>query len=149
MPTHYRGTARETRALDAYIKLMRAADTLGHRVGQRLAAHDLTMGQLGVLEALLHLGPMSQRELGHKLLRSHSNMCTVLDNLERAGWIQRERSPDDRRVMIVSLTREGEKLIRRVFPAHAADIADAMDGLTADELEQLAALCKKLGTTAR
>jgi MarR family 2-MHQ and catechol resistance regulon transcriptional repressor len=88
---------------------------------------------------------MSQSELGRKLLRSNPNMTALLDNLERNKWIQRERSPEDRRVVVVSLTPEGRRVIERVFPAHAAHVTALMGALTVDEQEALGALCKKLG----
>ena len=56
MPTRYHGTPAETAALDAYIKLMRAAESVTTRVGGVMAAAGLTIGQFGVLEALLHHG---------------------------------------------------------------------------------------------
>lgn len=145
MPTHFKGSARETRALDTFVKLTRAMETLGSHLQRHLASLEITPPQLAVLEALLHLGPMSQGELGRKLLRSNPNMTAVLDNLERNGWIKRERSPEDRRVVVVSLTPEGKGVIEKVFPAHAAHIAALLGALTAEEQEQLGALCKKLG----
>ncbi len=145
MPTHYKGSAREARALDTFIKLTRAMETLGGELQRHLASHEITPPQLSVLEALLHLGPMSQGELGRKLLRSNPNMTALLDNLERNGWIERTRSPEDRRVVVVSLSREGKRVIEKVFPAHAAHIAALMGVLSAEEQEQLGALCKKLG----
>src|SRR2546422_11182657 len=54
MPTRYPGTPAETVALDAYIKLMRAGESLTARAGGVMAADGLTIGQFGVLEALLH-----------------------------------------------------------------------------------------------
>jgi MarR family 2-MHQ and catechol resistance regulon transcriptional repressor len=145
MPTHYRGSAREVRALNTFIKLTRAVETLGSRLQRFLADHELTPPQLGVLETLLHLGPLSQSELGRKLLRSNPNMTALLDTLERHGWIQRTRSPEDRRVVVVALTRDGKRLIGKVFPAHAAHLAELLGALSAEEQETLGALCKKLG----
>jgi MarR family 2-MHQ and catechol resistance regulon transcriptional repressor len=145
MPTHFKGSARETRALDTFVKLTRAMETLGSHLQRHLASLEMTPPQLAVLEALLHLGPMSQGELGRKLLRSNPNMTALLDNLERNGWVARERGPEDRRVVRVSLTPEGQRVIEKVFPAHAAHIAALMGALTAEEQEQLGALCKKLG----
>lgn len=145
MPTHFKGSARETRALDTFVKLTRAMETLGSHLQRHLASLEITPPQLAVLEALLHLGPKSQGELGRKLLRSNPNMTALLDTLERNGWIQRERGPEDRRVVKVSLTPEGRRVIEKVFPAHAAHIAALMGALTAEEQEQLGALCKKLG----
>ncbi|NLF76610.1 MAG: MarR family transcriptional regulator, partial [Chloroflexi bacterium] len=74
MPTHYDGTPEERRALDAYIKLQRAADTVLARTTAHLAAHGLTVSQFGALEALYHLGTLSQRDLAQKLLKSTGNI---------------------------------------------------------------------------
>ena len=83
MATHYRGTPQEVLALDGFIKLMRATDSLNAHLARHIDGAGLTMGQFGVLEALLHLGPMNQCDLGAKLLRSGSNVTMVLDNLQR------------------------------------------------------------------
>ncbi|HEX2780204.1 MAG TPA: MarR family transcriptional regulator, partial [Gemmatimonadaceae bacterium] len=83
MPSHHRGSPREVQALDAFVKMTRASSTVTGRLTQRLQQeHDLTESQLGVLEALFHLGPMPQSELCRKILRSGSNVTTVVDNLE-------------------------------------------------------------------
>jgi len=145
MPTHHRGTNKEIQALNAYINLFRAADSLTARANARLEAAGLTTGQFGVLEALFHLGPLCQRELGEKLLRTGGNITLVVDNLERDGLVRRERSRRDRRLITVRLTRHGEKLIRKVFPGHAQAIAAEIGHLTTAEQEQLRRLCRKLG----
>lgn len=149
MPSRWPGSARERRALDAYITLMRAANSVNARLHGPLAAdHGLTMGQLGVLEALFHLGPMSQSVLAGKLLVSASNLTTVLDNLERDGLVKRVRDTADRRVSIVHLTAAGKTRIAGCMPDHVARITAALAGLTATEQKQVAALCRKLGLHA-
>ena len=148
MPTHYKGSAAKVRALDAYIKLTRASETLAGVLGRALAREGLTTGQLGALEALLHIGAMNERELGSKLLRSGGNVTTVLDNLERRDLVHRARNPDDRRCVTVALTPKGRRLISGVFPEHAARITAAMSVLNADEQAELGRLCRKLGRTA-
>ena len=145
MPTHFKGNASEVKALDTLIKLNRATESLWQRLSAGLATVGITQGQLSVLEALLHLGPMSQGELGRKLLRSNPNMTAVIDNLERDGYVRRDRSVEDRRVVKVSLTPEGEALIRRAFPGHVARVSEALSVLTPEEQDALAVLCKKLG----
>lgn len=149
MPTHYKGTERERRALDAYIKLTRASETVDAKLAAALGRHGLTTGQLGVLEALLHLGPMCQNELGRKLLRSGGNVTTVLDNLEKRGLVRRKRTPEDRRFVRVELTAEGRRFIAGVFPGHADNIARLLGTLSAAEQRELGRLCAKLGTSAR
>ncbi|AWN24516.1 MarR family transcriptional regulator [Deinococcus irradiatisoli] len=145
MPTKYAGSAQERAALGAYIKLWRAAHMVEMEANRHLADFDLTTSQFGVLEALHHLGPMSQRQLASKILRSSGNLTMVIDNLEKAELVRRERSEQDRRVMTVSLTGAGRALIDRVLPAHVQGIVGVFSVLNDDELAQLSALSRKLG----
>lgn len=146
MGTHFEGRPREVRALDAYIKLVRASDTLRARTEEWLREAGLTVSQLGVLESLLHLGPMRQCDLGMKLLVSRANVTLVVDQLADRGWVKRERDAGDRRSNRVHLTPDGRRRIADYFPHHAARIADAFAVLTAAEQQQLGRLAKKLGS---
>ena len=146
MPTRYRGPAEEVRALDAFIKLMRGANSLsGALLPPLLKEFGLTDSQFGVLEALYHLGPLPQGQICQKILKSGSNVTTVVDNLERDHLVRRVRDDDDRRVQVVHLTDRGRELIARAFPAHARRITGAMSALTAAEQADLGRLCAKLG----
>lgn len=148
MPTHYRGTVEEERGLSAFINFMRAADSVVARLDAQIEMGGLTHGQFAVLEALLHLGPLNQRDLARKLLRSGGNVTVVIDNLEKRGWVRRDRQKQDRRMVVVSLTPAGRRLIARIFPRHAAAITAEMSRLSPDEQETLRALCRKLGGVA-
>lgn len=145
MPTKYPGTSEERRALDTYIKLQRAAETTIARATAHLSDYDLTTSQFAILEALYHLGTLSQRELADKLLKSTGNMSIVLKNIEKRGLISRERNPEDNRYMRVCITGSGRDLIESMFDKHVAGIVAEMGVLTAGEQEQLAGLCRKLG----
>ncbi|MGH7511533.1 MAG: MarR family winged helix-turn-helix transcriptional regulator [Gemmatimonadales bacterium] len=144
-PSRYRRDRAERLALSTYLKLTRTSDRLWDRLALGLQREDLTPSQFGVLEALFHLGPMCQRDLGERILRSSGNMTLVVGNLERRGLVRRERQAEDRRYYLVHLTVEGERLIRRVFPGHADAIARALAILTQDEQRTLGNLCRKLG----
>jgi len=145
VPTHYKGRKVVVRALNAYINLARASESILARLSVHAEAHGLTLGQFGILESLLHLGPMCQAEIGKKLLRSGGNITTVLDNLERRGLVRRERQKDDRRKILVRLTGAGRRMISDYFPSHAEAITREMSRLSPEELEQLRSLCRKLG----
>lgn len=136
------------RAVRAYVKLLRARSCVLDRIEPLLARAGLTTTQLGVLEALLHKGTLSHRELGRKVLTSAGNMTDVVDKLQARGLVRRTAVPGDRRQVAVELTEAGRTLIEEVFPRHAADIAAAMSGLTAEELTQLDGLLRRLGTGA-
>ena len=135
-------------ALDAYVKLLRASRAVLARIEPRLVAAGLTTTQFGVLEAILHKGPLSQRDLSQKVLTSPGNMTDLIDKLEARGFVRRVRQKADRRAVRVELTAEGRTLIEPLFTAHAGDIDAAMAGLDAVELGQLGALLRKLGLAA-
>lgn len=145
MGTHFQGTEQEISALDAYIKLSRAAEVITTRINRHLKAENLTISQFGVLEAIHHLGPMHQHRLGQKILKSGGNMTLVIDNLQKRGLVEREQDPADRRCITVRLTEAGRELILKMFPRHVGIVVEEFSVLTLDEQAQLAALCRKLG----
>lgn len=149
MPTHYSGTRTELRALDTFIKLTRCTNSLLARLAERRTIGDLTYSQFAVLEALYHLGHMTQGEISAKVLKSGSNMTTVIDNLERDGLVRRERDAQDRRVIHVHLTEAGNGKVETVLPGHVAGLVEEFKVLSAGEQEALGELCKKLGKGRR
>ncbi len=145
MHKEFRGNNKEVMALGTYVKLMRAAESITARAHKHLSSVGLTVSQFGVLEAIFHLGPLSQRDLGRKILRSSGNITMVIDNLEKRRLVRRERDSSDRRMFIVHLTAEGQKLIGKIFPPHAALITNELSVLKAADQKILGDLCKKVG----
>lgn len=148
MPSHYKGKPDEILALETLIKLSRSLNAIqGSLLPSLQKDYGITEGQLGVLEALYHLGPLSQGQLCKKILRSGSNMTTVLDNLERDRLVKRTQSDEDRRIHIVSITERGRALMSQLLPEHVSRITRIMSVLTKDEQRELGRLCRKLGTS--
>jgi len=145
MPTHYQGNEQQRRALDAFIKLLRATETVTANTQRHLAAAGLTASQFGVLEALLHLGPLCQRDIGRKILKSSGNITTVIDNLEKRRLVNRRREGEDRRFVAVHLTPAGRELIAGIFPRQVEAICSEFAHLSTAEQTELARLCRKLG----
>ena len=145
MPTRFTGSRTEMRTLNTFIKLTRCTNSLLARLAVRNTIGDLTYSQFAVLEALYHLGHLTQGEISSKVLKSGSNMTTVIDNLERDGLVRRERDADDRRVIHVHLTEAGSSRIASVLPGHIAALVDEFSVLSANEQQTLGELCKKLG----
>ncbi len=132
-------------ALNCYTKLMRAADSVTSRVNRTMSVAGLTISQFGVLEALYHKGPLCQRDIAAKILKSTGNITLVIDNLEKQGLVKRERISEDRRYLTVSLTDQGETRISAAFSKVEAAIIVEMGLLATHEQELLGRLCKKLG----
>lgn len=145
MGTRFQGTPVEQTALNAYITLLRCAETVLADSTRHLGRERLTVGQFGVLETLFHLGPLCQRDIGRKLLRSGGNITTVVDNLEKRGLVARRRSAEDRRYYRVELTEEGHELIAAIMPRQVAGIVKRLSVLSEDEQTELRRLCRKLG----
>ena len=145
MPNHYPGTPDEVRALDAYVKLARAASAVERSVNDHLSDATLTPSQFGVLEALHHLGPLSQGVLARTILTSPGNLTTVLDRLEARGLLRRRRDQHDRRVVLAQLTPDGEALVAELMPRHVARVVATFAALAPDEQAQLARLLRTLG----
>ena len=69
----------------------------------------------------------------------------IVDNLEKRGLVRCERGKVHCRFVTVHLTPVGHELIQHTFPGHVVAIVDEVSVLSADEQEQLGALCRKLG----
>jgi len=132
-------------ALKLWVVLARCFNSFAQAEAARTKHQELTAPQFGVLEALAHLGPMKMCDLGEKLLMSGANLTGVIDRLENKKLVQRVMQADDRRTYVIHLTENGGKLISKIFPRHAAAIAELTSSLTAAEKRQLISLLKKLG----
>lgn len=149
MGTHYKGQPAEVRALDLYVKLRRAANALQCRIEEGVHRQGLTENQFGVLECLLHIGPLHQCDLGAKLLTTRANITQIVDQLESRGLVRRARDEGDRRYFHVHLTEEGRRCIEGLFPTHLAFIQAQFSLLNAHEAAELERLLRIVGKQAR
>lgn len=101
------------------------------------------------MEALYHLGPLCQRDIAKKFLKSTGNITVVIDNLEKRGLVARVRDAEDRRFFIIRLTNDREKLISGIFPLHSEAIIREMGVLSEEEQIELGRICKKLGLSSK
>lgn len=145
MTTSYDGEREEERALDLQIKLFRAANSLRNVLSRFWDDHDLTESQFATLEALYHLGPLNHKQIAEKMLTREANITHVVDNLERDGLVERERSEEDRRVVEVHLTEEGRDLIGSVFPKFVDHLTETVEGFDGEKQQRLADLAGEFG----
>jgi MarR family transcriptional regulator, 2-MHQ and catechol-resistance regulon repressor len=141
--------AQQRLALSTYVKLMRAANSARSYASRSLFGSHLTLTQFAVLEALYHLGPMSLSDIARKVLTTGGNLTMVVGNLEKRGLARRQSCPEDKRVLIATLTGKGKTLLRDIFPNHAAAIAEFLNVLGPEEQERLGDLCRKLGKQSK
>jgi len=141
--TRYQGSKEQVLALNTFIKLVRCTNTVSADVHDHLLSK-LTVSQFGILEALYHLGPMAQKKLAEKILKSAGNITTIINNLEKNDLVVRGVNEKDRRYSTVQLTKKGENMIKRIFPVHADIIGKRMAILSEIEQQTLGRLLKKL-----
>jgi len=149
MGTQFRGSKKTKEALNSYIKLIRSAESLSSKINLELSEFGLTESQFGVLDALLHLGPMKHKEIGKKILKSGGNITMVINNLERRELVQRKRGEKDKRQFIIHLTSKGKNKIQEVLPTIVKKIKKHFEILNKVEQKELQKLCKIVGLQIR
>lgn len=135
-------------ALHLWVVLARAFRAIEAHAAADAARHELTLAEFGILEALWHKGPLLLGELGQTILVSSGGITFLVDRLERRGLVAREECEEDRRARYAVLTREGEKLVQRIFPEHARRIEKVLAGLDPAAQLETAELLKQLGRYA-
>ena len=89
-------------------------------------------------------------ELADKVVLSRSNLTRLVDRLEEAGLVARERSTEDRRGAYAVLTEAGREMRRRMWPVYEAGIRQLFDGRLNDaEAGTLSAVLRRLLAAAR
>jgi MarR family transcriptional regulator, 2-MHQ and catechol-resistance regulon repressor len=135
---------RSERALRAYTRLIRAADSITGLLEMQLEPMRLTLSQGRVLEALMKFGPMSYLDLARKILRSKGAVGLMVKELEKRRLVVSRRDRHDRRKQIARVTLAGNKLAAELVPVHTRLIRARMATLGGREQETLARLCEKL-----
>ncbi|WP_341250143.1 MarR family transcriptional regulator [Euzebya pacifica] len=95
-------------------RLLRAASQLDALRAERLQAHDLTVADFDVLATIRRRQGrtgINPSDLQDAVMISSGGMTKRLDRLESAGLLRRKPDPDDRRGVIVQLTRSGRRRI--------------------------------------
>ena len=112
-----------------------------------LAAHDLTAPGFAVLVTLARVddgGGVSQRRLMDELGLTSGTVSVRMDRLVADGLVGRRPDPASARTTLISLTERGRELFERVVPAHLANERRLLGALSAEELDTLAGLLRKL-----
>jgi len=114
------------------------------------ARHGLDVPSFDVLAALRRAGPpyqLTPTALMRTALVTSGAITQRLDRLEERGLITRERSPDDGRAVVVSLTDAGRAALDAALPDHLDTERTLLDGLSDDDRRQLAGLLRRFLVT--
>src|SRR2546427_12482693 len=132
-----------------FLVLWKAARAVEAYAEKSVSELQMCGSDFAVLEALVNRGPLPINEMGKKVLLTSGSITVAVDRLETKGLVERRVHGTDRRAKIVHLTKEGRKVITRVYANHAADMERlASASLTRAERKTLIRLLKKIGFEA-
>jgi DNA-binding MarR family transcriptional regulator len=119
------------------------------KFGERLEALKLTPPQAGILGVLGRESGLSQQALADVLGMFPSRLVAVLDDMERAGLVERCQHPRDRRVSLLNLTATGKKTLQAVGRVAKQHEAELCAGLNPGEREMLEKLLARIAEEQR
>lgn len=131
----------ELRILYALRQIIRRADVDSRRLS---ADHEITGPQLLALTTVANDSDITAKDISERIHVSPSTVVGVLDRLEQRGLIQRERSEQDRRRVLVNATSQGRKLVRRVRYPMLESIQDVLEEMPQRRRDDLASALEKL-----
>src|SRR4051794_14294079 len=96
---------------------------LNHQVGRRLDMRDV---DLDCLDIISRQGPLGASALARAAGLHPATMTGILDRLEKAGWIVRERDPEDRRAVVLRAARERGAEIYELYSGMNGSMEDLL-----------------------
>jgi DNA-binding MarR family transcriptional regulator len=124
--------------------LGRSRTMLAKALDVELIKQDITHAQGSILLMLSSGRFSTAAELARELYIDSASMTRMIDRLEKRGLIQRARSENDRRVINLLLTPQGEELVSLLPGIYQSVLCRSFTGFTADELTLLKSLLRKL-----
>ncbi|MCK1197181.1 MarR family transcriptional regulator [Streptococcus uberis] len=131
-------------AVKSMVVMRKAFRTIDAKVSESYKEFELTPTQFAVLDVLYAKGTLKIGELINSMLATSGNMTVVIKNMEKKGWVERIMCPNDKRSFLVSLTEEGERVIKKALPKHIERVEETFSVLTETEQEELIRLLKKI-----
>src|SRR5580692_9114145 len=131
-----------------WLVMMKAMRALTRYAAAGIEETGLGLSDFGVLEVLLHKGPLPVNTIGPIVDLTPGSISIAVDRLFAKGLVSRVESGEDRRVRIVALTLRGKELIAPAFRKHAGQMKRVFSDLSPEELRALEVALKKVGKHA-
>jgi MarR family 2-MHQ and catechol resistance regulon transcriptional repressor len=128
--------------------MMKAMRALTRYATADIEETGLGLSDFGVLELLLHKGPLPVNTIGPMVDLTPGSISIAVDRLVAKGLVSRVESAEDRRVRIVALTPHGKDLIVSTFRKHSGQMRRVFSELSSEELRGLEVMLKKVGKRA-
>jgi MarR family 2-MHQ and catechol resistance regulon transcriptional repressor len=131
-----------------WLVMMKAMRALTRYAAAGIEETGLGLSDFGVLEVLLHKGPLPVNMIGPMVDLTPGSISTAVDRLFAKGLVSRVESTQDRRVRIVALTQSGKDLIASAFRKHSGQMKRVFSELSPEEIRGLEVALKKVGKRA-
>ena len=131
-----------------WLVMLKAMRTLTRYAAAGIEETGLGLSDFGVLEVLLHKGPLPVNTIGPIVDLTPGSISIAVDRLVEKGLVSRVESAEDRRVRIVALTPRGKDLIVPAFRKHAGQMKRVFSEMSPEELRALEEALKKAGKRA-
>jgi MarR family transcriptional regulator, 2-MHQ and catechol-resistance regulon repressor len=131
-----------------WLVMMKAMRALTRYAAAGIEETGLGLSDFGVLEILLHKGPLPVNTIGPIVDLTPGSISIAVDRLVAKGLVSRVESAEDRRVRIVALTSRGRSLIVTAFRKHAGQMKTVFSELRPEELRGFELALKKVGRRA-
>jgi DNA-binding MarR family transcriptional regulator len=133
---------------EALLNIYYTAGVLKKRADVFFRTFGLTDVQFNVMMLLVYQGGpeggLSQVQLSDMMLVNRANITTLIDRMEKAGFVVRTDISADRRTNIIKLTGKGKKLFAKVGPLYARQVQQVMTGIASLEQKKLIAALEKV-----
>ena len=136
-----RGARRTSRAVAAWLRLLRLVGRQNAAHARRLRRQGMTLAQFDVIAQVGPAAGITQHELAERLVVTAGNVTQLLQKMERQGWVTRVQSGRCNRL---ELTARGRGLRRKLVPGQEAAIVEIFAPLDDAELETLSRLLRKI-----
>ena len=131
-----------------WLVMMKAMRALTRYATAGVAETGVGLSDFGVLELLLHKGPLPVNTIGPIVDLTPGSISIAVDRLVAKGLVSRVESAEDRRVRIVALTPRGKDLIVSAFRKHSGQMRRVFSELSPEEVRGLEVALKKVGKQA-
>jgi DNA-binding MarR family transcriptional regulator len=150
MPAARSATSLDPRREQIMLEAMRSV-TVSFRgwLAEALPARGVGMAQFWTLNDIAEHGPVNAAHLATYRCVTPPTVSVVVDDLVRAGWVERRRSEDDRRVVVLSMTSEGRKLMAELWHHLAKRMAESIEEIPQRDLEVAARVLNAFASRTR
>ncbi len=136
----------ENLAQEAMLNLMIAAGHLNEWNDKVCTEHGITRSQYNVLRILrgVYPGGHPRQEITRRMVDRSPDVTRLIDRLEKAGFVERDRTDQDRRLSIARITQRGLELLEQIAPDFDRLYAHLTCTLDARDMQELSRICEKI-----